>query len=97
MFDISAIQIAIVLVIALLVFGPKKLPDMARTLGRGIRDFKSTMDGAAHDDDDDDDIPSSASETAGTDAAEVVAPEPPEEDDLAGMIVPGAQRPDTAA
>ena len=41
MFDISPIQIIIVLAIALLIFGPKRLPGMGRDLGRGIRDFKA--------------------------------------------------------
>ena len=43
MIDISPIQILIVLVIALLVFGPKRLPDMGRSIGRGIREFKGAM------------------------------------------------------
>ncbi len=45
MLDISPIQIIIVLAIALLVFGPKRLPGMGRDLGRGIRDFKSGLTG----------------------------------------------------
>jgi sec-independent protein translocase protein TatA len=44
-FDISPIQIIIVLAIALLIFGPKKLPGMGRDLGRGIRDFKAGITG----------------------------------------------------
>ena len=32
------------LVIALLVFGPKKLPDLARSLGRGVAEFKRASD-----------------------------------------------------
>lgn len=47
MFDISPIQIIIVLAIALLVFGPKRLPDMGRSLGKGIRDFKGGLTGEA--------------------------------------------------
>ena len=53
-------EIAIVLVIALIVIGPKKLPDAARALGRGMREFKSSIAGAAssrHDDDEDFDAP----------------------------------------
>ena len=45
MFDISPIQILIVLAIALLIFGPKRLPGMGRDLGRGIRDFKAGITG----------------------------------------------------
>ncbi len=42
-FDISPVQILIVLVIALLVFGPKRLPEMGKSVGRGIREFKSAI------------------------------------------------------
>lgn len=45
MFDISPLQIIIVLAIALLVFGPKKLPELGRNLGKGIRDFKGGLTG----------------------------------------------------
>lgn len=45
MLDISPIQIVIVLAIALLIFGPKRLPGMGRDLGRGIRDFKAGITG----------------------------------------------------
>ena len=45
MFDISPIQIIIVLAIALLIFGPKRLPDLGRNLGKGIRDFKGGITG----------------------------------------------------
>jgi sec-independent protein translocase protein TatA len=43
MFDISPVQILIVLVIALLVFGPKRLPEMGKSVGRGIREFKGAL------------------------------------------------------
>ncbi len=42
-------EIAIILVIALLIFGPKKLPELGKGLGRGMRDFKRAVSG---DDDD---------------------------------------------
>ncbi len=45
MFDISPIQIIIVLAVALLIFGPKRLPEMGRGLGRGIRDFRDGISG----------------------------------------------------
>ncbi len=43
--DFSLWQIAIVLVIALLVFGPKRLPDLGRSLGSGMREFKDSITG----------------------------------------------------
>jgi sec-independent protein translocase protein TatA len=41
--DIGPLQIIIVLIIVLLVFGPKRLPEMGRSLGRGIREFKDSI------------------------------------------------------
>ncbi len=51
--DFSVWQIAIVLVIALIVFGPKRLPELGSSLGRGMRDFKDAITGDSDDDDDD--------------------------------------------
>ena len=39
-------HIIFVIAIALLVFGPKKLPEMGRSIGNGIREFKESMDGS---------------------------------------------------
>jgi sec-independent protein translocase protein TatA len=44
-------ELIVVLVIALLVLGPKKLPEVGRSVGRGIREFKSSIGGDDHDDD----------------------------------------------
>lgn len=41
-----------ILVIALLVLGPKRLPEVGRSLGRGLRDFKVAISGDDHDGDD---------------------------------------------
>ena len=38
---IGGMEILVILVIALVVFGPKKLPEMGRSLGKAIREFKS--------------------------------------------------------
>jgi sec-independent protein translocase protein TatA len=47
--NIGPMEIAIVLIIALVVFGPKRLPDLGRSLGKGINEFKGSIDGK-HDD-----------------------------------------------
>lgn len=59
MFGLSFWEIGIILVVALVILGPKKLPELARSLGKGIRefrkatdDFKSTMDFESHGNDD---------------------------------------------
>jgi sec-independent protein translocase protein TatA len=49
--DFSIWQIAIVLVIALLVFGPKRLPELGSSLGRGMREFKDSITGKDDDED----------------------------------------------
>ena len=46
-------ELLVVLVIALLVLGPQRLPVVARNLGRGIREFKQAISFDSHDDDDD--------------------------------------------
>lgn len=46
-------EMIIVLVIALLVLGPKNLPEAGRSLGRGMREFKDTLAGAKPDDEQD--------------------------------------------
>ena len=38
-------EIAILLLVALLVFGPKRLPEMGRQLGKGMREFKESVSG----------------------------------------------------
>jgi sec-independent protein translocase protein TatA len=47
MFEPSWEKLLIVLVIALIVLGPKKLPEVGRNLGHGIREFKDGISGNA--------------------------------------------------
>ena len=54
--DFSLWQIAIVLVIALIVFGPKRLPELGKSLGTGMREFKDSISGKGGRDEDDDDV-----------------------------------------
>jgi sec-independent protein translocase protein TatA len=54
--NIGPLEIGIVLIIALIVFGPKRLPELGSSLGRGIREFKETVTGERKDDDEDDDV-----------------------------------------
>jgi sec-independent protein translocase protein TatA len=43
--NIGLPEIAIVLVIVLLIFGPKRLPELGRSMGRGMREFKDSITG----------------------------------------------------
>lgn len=47
--DIGPMEIGIVLIIALIVFGPKRLPELGKSLGQGIREFKGSIDGSHED------------------------------------------------
>ena len=49
--NIGPLEIIVVLIIALVVFGPKRLPELGRSLGRGIREFRGSVTGD-HDDED---------------------------------------------
>jgi sec-independent protein translocase protein TatA len=49
MFGIGFQELLIIAVIALLIVGPKKLPDLAKTLGKGFRDFKNATEGITDD------------------------------------------------
>ena len=54
--------LVVILIILLLVFGPKRLPEMGRSLGRGMREFKDSVTGRRGDDDDRDELPPAAPE-----------------------------------
>jgi sec-independent protein translocase protein TatA len=52
--SIGPMELIIVLVIALIVLGPKKLPEVGRSVGKGMREFKDSLNGVTQDDEDDD-------------------------------------------
>ena len=54
--NIGPMELFVVLIIALLVVGPKRLPEVGRSLGKGLREFKESISGAGRDDDDEADV-----------------------------------------
>jgi sec-independent protein translocase protein TatA len=57
-------ELLIVLVIVLVIFGPKRLPGLGRSLGTGMREFRDSITGKGSDrDEDEDDRPSDAADT----------------------------------
>jgi len=94
MFDLSAVQIIIVLVIALVVFGPKRLPELGRQLGKGLREMKGQVTALSDElRDATTENPRSAPSTA---EPEVVTAAPGQDDDalLDGVVVSGASAPE---
>ena len=81
--NIGPLELAIVLVIALVIFGPKRLPDLGRSLGRGMREFKDSISGK---DDDEDDLERARLET------QAQQPQPPTDDEpVEGEVVADKQ------
>lgn len=54
--NIGPLELAIVLIIALVIFGPKRLPELGRSLGNGIKEFRNSVS-RSDDDDEDEDLP----------------------------------------
>jgi sec-independent protein translocase protein TatA len=55
--NIGPMELIIVLVVVLLIFGPKRLPGLGKQLGSGLREFKDSIAGKDRDDDDDEAAP----------------------------------------
>ena len=76
-------ELIIVLVILLVIFGPKRLPGLGKSLGSGMREFKDSISGNSKDDDDETDRPQLEA-----------APAPPAQQDSTPAVT--AERPDDA-
>jgi sec-independent protein translocase protein TatA len=72
--NIGPLEIIVVLIIALVVFGPKRLPELGRSLGKGIREFRGSVTG---DDEDDEERPASPAEIEAGRSKTAPAPEEP--------------------
>jgi sec-independent protein translocase protein TatA len=83
----SPMELVVILVIALLVLGPSRLPETARSLGRGMRELRDSLQGYGGGNDDDDVVepPATREDDPGglpVDPATVMAQGPPYDDDL---------------
>jgi sec-independent protein translocase protein TatA len=88
--DFSPIQILIVLVIALIVFGPKRLPEMGRSIGRGLREFRGAIMDDGHTPPARSAEPARPAAATTTTAPAATAMATTEDDDiLEGIVVPG--------
>ena len=70
--DVGPLELAIILVIVLVIFGPKRLPGLGRSLGSGMREFKDSITGKTKDDEEAEERPTIA-------ASEEPAPAPDEQ------------------
>ena len=68
--NIGPTELIIVLVIVLVIFGPKRLPSLGRSLGSGMREFKDSITGKSRDSDDDDEAEDRVALTAADPAPE---------------------------
>ena len=50
-FSVGPMELVIVLIIALIILGPKRLPEAGKSLGRGMREFKNSIAGMTGNDD----------------------------------------------
>ncbi len=51
-FNVGPMELVVVLIIALVVLGPKKLPEVGKSVGKGMREFKEAVSGDKRRDDD---------------------------------------------
>jgi len=80
-FSVGPLEIAVLAVIALLVLGPQKLPEAARSVGKGMREMRNAMSSVSFDDedeakDDEDEAKDDEESTGDEDHTEVLEQEP---------------------
>lgn len=81
--NIGPLEIIVVLIIALVVFGPKRLPELGNSLGKGIREFRDTVTGDKDDKDDDKDDDDDVKALSATQATTATPVETPAEAEVA--------------
>jgi sec-independent protein translocase protein TatA len=72
--NIGPLEIAVVLIIVLIIFGPKRLPELGQSMGRGIREFKNSISG----DKDKDSPEEQRRELEASQQAQASRPQPPQ-------------------
>jgi sec-independent protein translocase protein TatA len=55
--NVGPLELIVILVIALIVLGPKKLPEVGRSIGKGMREFRESLSGDSDRRDDDEERP----------------------------------------
>ena len=74
--SIGPLELGIILLIVLIVFGPKRLPGLGRQLGSGMREFKDSITGKDRDDDEERDAFGDPAEPSRRSSLEPTASEP---------------------
>src|SRR5689334_24256054 len=71
--NVGPLEIAVVLIIVLIIFGPKRLPELGKSMGHGIREFKDSISGNS----DKESPEEKRRELEATQQAQVAQPQPP--------------------
>jgi sec-independent protein translocase protein TatA len=72
--NVGPLELAVVVIFALIIFGPKRLPELGKSMGKGIREFRASISGDSDDDEDDTPKVESATDDAEPVQGEVVEP-----------------------
>jgi sec-independent protein translocase protein TatA len=81
--NVGPMELIIVLVLALVLLGPKRLPEAGRAVGKGLREFKDSLSGMHDDDDDGHEPPAIRADATSTTATTEHAEEKPAESPFA--------------